>query len=252
MLYLNKGYEFLGDAVTESLSRIPAPGETEALGPAPFAGLQSRRPRERILESILEVTGEEGYERVSVKDIIERSQTSRGTFYNHFDGKEDCFVQAYVEASEWLYRRLLILSGHQPGWRESLRVGLAELLEFCANRPATAKAIFIEPHAVGGEALSQHDQLLKRLAEAIEDGRERAGIRGSSSAMTSAFLVAAIETLIVTKLSSGEAQSVPELLPGMLHFVVIQYLGKDAAWEEMTAASLATWDARRRAASEAS
>ncbi|HEX6229350.1 MAG TPA: hypothetical protein VFZ41_07795 [Solirubrobacterales bacterium] len=62
----------------------------------------------------------------------------------------------------------------------------------------------------------------------------------------------AIEALITAKLSSGEADKVPELLPGILHFVVMQYLGKDAAWEEMTSASVATWEARRRAASEMS
>ena len=41
------------------------------------------------------------------------------------------------------------------------------------------------------------------------------------------------------------------MLPGLLHFVVMQYFGEDAAWEEMTAAPLATWPrgARRRPSS---
>ena len=41
----------------------------------------------------------------------------------------------------------------------------------------------------------------------------------------------------------GDAERAPEMLPGLLHFVVMQYFGEDAAWEEMTAAPLATWQA---------
>ncbi|MND03476.1 hypothetical protein D3C83_233090 [compost metagenome] len=48
----------------------------------------------------------------------------------------------------------------------------------------------------------------------------------------------------------GDAERAPEMLPGLVHFVVMQYLGESAAWEEMTAAPLATWQARHEAAAE--
>src|SRR4051794_34941890 len=87
-----------------------------------------RRSRERLLEAMLLVSGEIGYERVSVQDVIERAKASRATFYKYFDGKEDCFVSAYREASEWLYQRLEALAKRQPSWKEGLRVAVAELL----------------------------------------------------------------------------------------------------------------------------
>jgi AcrR family transcriptional regulator len=224
---------------------------------APFVDPKDRRPRERLLEAVLEVSGELGYEQIAVKHVIERAEASRGTFYNHFSDKEDCFAQAYVEASDWLYRRLRGIAQRQPSWRDGLRVGLAELLEFCANRPETAKALFIEAHAAGGEALAQHDRLMERLARGIDSAREAGGVsdgngvsQGSPPAVTSSFMVGAIEALITAKLANGEAAKVPELLPGILHFAVMQYRGKEEAWEEMTSAPLATWEARRRVASE--
>ena len=236
--------------MTDTTSTSPVPIEPEALSSVPFPAHHVRRPRERLLEAILLVSGERGYESITVKDVLDRAETSRGTFYKHFADKEDCFVQAYLEASEWLYRRVLGLARRQDGWREGLRLGLAELLEFCANQPATAKALFIEAHAAGGEALAQHDRLMERLAEAIDSAREETGSGLSPPPTTSAFMVGAIETLISAKLSGGEAKTAPEALPGILHFVVMQYYGQEAAWEEMTSAPLATWDARRRAAAE--
>jgi hypothetical protein len=63
-------------------------------------------------------------------------------------------------------------------------------------------------------------------------------------------MVGAIESLISAKLLNDEASKAPEALPGILHFVVVQYFGPEAAWEEMASAPLATWDSRRRAAAE--
>jgi AcrR family transcriptional regulator len=225
-------------------------GQNEREGSGPFPGLRVRRPRERLLESVLQVSGELGYEQITVKDVIESAKTSRATFYKHFSDKEDCFAQAYSEASEWLYRRVLGLARRQGDWRQGLRVGLAELLEFCANQPETAKALLIEAHAAGGEALTQHDRLLERLALAIDSARTEKPSRPAPPPATSSFMVGAIETLITAKLTNGEADSAPEALPGILHFVVMQYYGRDAAWEEMASAPLVTWSSRRRAAAE--
>src|SRR4029450_1349538 len=108
--------------MTHAKSTTPAQVEPEPVSSGPFPALQVRRPRERLLEAILEVSGEQGYESITVKDAIERAQTSRATFYKHFTDKEDCFAQAYTEVSEWLYRRVLFIAQRQPTWPEGLRL----------------------------------------------------------------------------------------------------------------------------------
>jgi AcrR family transcriptional regulator len=219
----------------------------------PFPGLHARtraQLRPRLEEAMLSLCGELGYEPVTVKNVIERARTSRATFYKHFADKEDCFVQAHEEASGWLYRRLIGAAKRQPGWREGLRAALAELLEFCAKQPSIAKALFIEAHAAGDRALAQHDQLMERLSHAIDSARREIPSRQAPPPITAAFMVGAIETLVCAKLMEGDAEHAPDMLPGLLHFVVMQYFGENAAWEEMTAAPLATWSSRRRAAGE--
>lgn len=216
----------------------------------PFPGPQERRPaRDRLLEGMLVVSGERGYDQVAVRHVIEAAKTSRATFYKNFEDREDCFAQAHRDASDWLYRRLVGAARRQPSWREGLRAALAELLEFCANQPAVAKALLVEVHAAGPRAMAQRRELMERLARALDSGRE---VRpaGRTPAVAPDFVVGAIDTLLAAKLMDGEAESAPEMLPGLLHFVVLQYLGESAAWEEMTAAPLATWTARREAAAE--
>jgi AcrR family transcriptional regulator len=216
-----------------------------------FPGPHGRRPpRERILEAMLLVSGELGYEQVAVRHVIERARTSRATFYKYFDDREDCFAQAYADAGGWLCRRLIAAAGRRPSWREGLRAALAELLEFCANQPAVAKALLVEVHAAGERPLNRRRELMERLARALDSGREQLGPGQAPPPIAPDFIVGAIDTLLAAKLLDGDAAKAPEMLPGLVHFVVMQYLGESAAWEEMAAAPLATWQARREAAAE--
>jgi AcrR family transcriptional regulator len=199
---------------------------------------------------MLITSGELGFERVAVRHVIERAGTSRATFYKHFEDREDCFAQAYAGAGEWLYRRVTGAAKRQPSWREGLRAGLAELLEFCANQPAIAKALLVEVHAAGERSLAQRRDLMERLSRTLDGARREIPSRQAPPPITSDFIVGAIDTLLTAKLLDGDAERAPEMLPGLLHFVVMQYLGESAAWEEMAAAPLATWKARREAASQ--
>jgi AcrR family transcriptional regulator len=226
-----------------------ATDESETETPVvPFPGRRVRPARERLLEAMLLVSGERGYEHISVQDVIDRASASRATFYKHFEDKEDCFARAYHDAANWLCRRLIGVAKRQPTWRAGLRAGMAELLEFCANQPALARAMLVEAHAAGGAALADHDLLMERLSRAIDGARREIPSRQAPPPVTATFMVGAIETLVRAKLMSDEPETAPEMLPGLLHFVVMQYFGEDAAWEEMTAAPLATWKTRREAA----
>ncbi len=216
----------------------------------PFPGLRSRAARERLLEAMLVVSGELGYEQVSVRHVIERARASRATFYKYFEDREDCFAQAHRDASEWLFQRMIGAARRRSSWREGLRAALAEMLEFCANQPAIAKAIFVEVHAAGEQALAQRRDLMERLSRALDSARREIPTRQAPPPVTSTFMVGAIDTLVCAKLMDGDAARAPEMLPGLLYFVVMQYFGEDAAWEEMTAASVSTWQARRDAASQ--
>jgi AcrR family transcriptional regulator len=212
----------------------------------PFPALRSKRPaRERLLEAMLAVSGERGYEQVAVRDVIERARTSRATFYKYFDDREDCFAQAQHDAGEWLYARMIGAAGRQPGWREGLRAALAELLEFCATQPALARALLVESHSAGERAASQRRDLMERLSHALDGARREIPSRQAPPPVASTFIVGAIDSLVSAKLMDGDAERAPEMLPGLLYFVVMQYFGESAAWEEMAAAPLATWSARR-------
>lgn len=63
-----------------------------------------RRTRQAIKEAFVALVLEKGYELVTVLDVTERADYNRGTFYNHFVGKEELlreirqdFVRGFAE-----------------------------------------------------------------------------------------------------------------------------------------------------------
>ncbi len=48
----------------------------------------SKNTRMKIINAAWELFYENGYESTTIEDIVERSETSKGTFYHHFNGKD--------------------------------------------------------------------------------------------------------------------------------------------------------------------
>ena len=66
---------------------------------------QSKRTQLLLGNALVELMMEKGYDAISVKDIIERANVGRSTFYAHYQGKDDLFVSQ-------LDRVLEALTGH--------------------------------------------------------------------------------------------------------------------------------------------
>ncbi|HEY7892232.1 MAG TPA: TetR/AcrR family transcriptional regulator, partial [Solirubrobacteraceae bacterium] len=92
-------------------------------------GLDSTR-RERILQAMAEVAAERGFAGVSVSQVTSRARVSSRTFYECFDGLQDCF-SAVLELG--LERSAAVISQAFAGedrWQDGVRAALASLLVF--------------------------------------------------------------------------------------------------------------------------
>ena len=189
-----------------------------------------------MLEAVLSATGELGYQHTTIEDVIERAGTSRPIFYQHFKDKEDCFVEAYGNLSGWVYARLAAAARRQPKPREALGAAIAEALRMCANQPAFARALIVEPLMAGGQVRQEHDSLLNRLSEGLDRARGDLPPGMTPPPSTSAFMIGAIATLLRERLMAGDGDRVPQVLPGLLHLLTLLYLGEEPSVDEVAAA----------------
>jgi AcrR family transcriptional regulator len=180
------------------------------------------------MEGMLIATGEIGYRQASVRAILDYSGGHRVQFYKDFKSKDDCFAQAYEVWIERLGATLLAAALGADGWEAGVRTALIALFEFISDRPAIARAMFVEVQVAGGLAMAEHDEAMERLAAAVDSIRDDIPAAQTPPGPTGMFVVGAIEAAICETLAAGRSDHIWDALPELMHLTVGSYLGKEA------------------------
>jgi AcrR family transcriptional regulator len=108
--------------------------------------------RQRLLDAVLDVVGEQGYPAATVADITTAAGVSRTTFYEQFRNKLEAFLTAYDDFGKAF---LADIAGTPPTTpAETLGAAGERLVDWGRRRPLACRAFLLEIHAVGKKASS--------------------------------------------------------------------------------------------------
>ena len=102
----------------------------------------------RLLEAVVGAVGEHGYAATRVTDIVSRAGVSRGTFYQQFRDKEECFLAAYAAGSRRLFRAVSEAGLTEAEPLARLHAGTRAYLQTIAAEPAWSRTFLIDIRAV--------------------------------------------------------------------------------------------------------
>lgn len=201
--------------------------------------------RARIVSAMVEVSAEVGYIGAAVAPVVARAGVSRRTFYELFDGREECFLAAF----EWGVRqaREAVVEAYrsQRLWRDRVRHGLAALLAFLDSEPELARVCVVEALGAGKLVLQRRAQLLDELTAALDaEAPQRRGV-GEKPLLTAEGVVggalAVLHGRLIERRGDGGADGGPaeliQLHGQLMALVALPYLGPRAAGEELTRAA---------------
>jgi AcrR family transcriptional regulator len=130
--------------------------------------------RERILDAILDLVGEQGYAATTVADVTRAAGVSRTTFYEQFRNKQDAFLTAYDEFGKRFLADMDAAAGATP--LEVLSDAAGRLVGWGRRRPDACRAFLVEIHAVGADGLKHRDLMMSVAEKRFE--RVAAWVRG--------------------------------------------------------------------------
>ena len=202
-------------------------------------GLMPRPPedldkRQRILIGMLEAVGAVGYEATSVRTVLDRTGLYRQAFYDNFTDKEACYLEAFDFGVAQIEAAVAAAVEGEDSWRGKLRAGLAAMLDSLDAEPDRGRALVVEVHAAGGEALAKRSAVMERAISFVAAGASE----GSETApsMAPQGVVAGIHAMIHARLATGVEGGFRKLLPEFVYFAVLPYFGSEVAGLEMEAA----------------
>jgi len=203
--------------------------------PAPTLRLVTSSKRQRILEGTLEAVGEVGYDAASVRTVLGKTGLYRQAFYDNFPDKDACYLEAFDFGVERLEAVVLTAAAGEESWQGKLRAGLGALLDALDEEPDIGRALIVEVHAAGQEALAKRTEAMARVTAFVDLARAEAEDE-SPPAIAPEGIVAGIHAVIHSRLATGANDGFRELLPEFMYFAVLPYFGAEVASAEMQAA----------------
>lgn len=139
----------------------PGPG----MAPSEVASHQRRR----IIRALIDLVAERGYAKASVRGLTRQAGISTRTFYERFEDKEDCFLQAYDGIVSSAARRFVVAQSEGGDGYERLRSLLRAFARELEQNPQAARLALIEINALGAKGIKRARQAEAMLEVLIAD-----------------------------------------------------------------------------------
>jgi AcrR family transcriptional regulator len=181
--------------------------------------------RERLLAALASCVAENGYNATTIAQITAVASVSRRTFYEHFDGKEECFIAAYEALDGYVETLMKEAARDLEEWPDRVAAAVRAVTAFLASRPNLARIYLVEVAVVGEAANGVREKTTSRFVRLLEPGRR---LREVDPGVEEG-LVGGIVTLLGRRVRSGEADQLDAFAPAVIEFVLSPYLGLDEA-----------------------
>lgn len=123
--------------------------------------------RSKILDAALDVFASKSYHDASVDEIVERSQTSKGSVYFHFPNKERLFLALVDKFANLLERRVTEEIAKQDRGIQRVKVALETVLDTFSRYRGLTKILLIQAVGLGTAFEEKRLEVHARFASLI-------------------------------------------------------------------------------------
>jgi AcrR family transcriptional regulator len=189
--------------------------------------------RRRLLLAFGELLSEVGLEDTSVGHICKRAGVSRRTFYEQFEGRDDCFAVAFSSRVQEVSCEIRTVCQAQEDWRTRIHDGLEILLRSFDRHPGFAHMCLVESLKGGDRVMRLRAQVLDSLARAVDEGRLVAKRGSEPPPLTGQGVIGGVQTVLHGRLMEPDSPGFLELSRSLMGMIVYPYLGAAAAKREL-------------------
>ncbi len=209
----------------------------EVFPEAPALRLVSSPKRQKILEGMLEVVGTQRLRR-GIRAYGARSDRPLPAGLLRRVRRQGRLLPGGIRLRRGPAgsRRAQPPAAAEESWQGQLRAGLGALLDALDADPDLGRALIVEVHAAGPEALKRRSEAMKRVTDFIDSARHASEGAGSPPPIAAEGIVAGMHAVVHARLATGEEGGFRELLPEFMYFAVLPYFGAEMAGAEMQAA----------------
>jgi AcrR family transcriptional regulator len=164
--------------------------------------------RARLLEGMTAAIAEHGYRETTVADVVRHAHTSRRTFYQHFDSKQDCFIAALRESSARMVRQIAAAVDRRAPWEDQVRQAIGAWIAIARSEPALTLSWIREVPALGDAARQLQREALEEFIVLVQALTATPELRAAGITppprQFAVILLGGLRELIATTVEDGE------------------------------------------------
>jgi AcrR family transcriptional regulator len=166
--------------------------------------------RGRILDAALAIFSRKGYHEASVDEIVEESQTSKGSVYFHFPNKQKLFLALVDKFADLLEKRVRDSVALETESFKRLNAALTACLETFGQYRPLAKIMLIQAMGLGSAFEEKQMDVHNRFAMLIKEYLDEAVALGDIDAMDTDVVarawMGAINEVIINWVYTGQPE----------------------------------------------
>jgi AcrR family transcriptional regulator len=188
--------------------------------------------RARIVQAMVQLACERGFAGASVAAVCARARVSGNAFYEAFDTREACFLEALDEGHRRASLAVERVFADSGSWLDGVRMSLVELLSLFDDEPQLARVCIVESLAAGSWALERRQQHIVSLMHSIV-GRWGDLAPREPHAFANEGVTAAVLGVIQHHLLAGRPEPLRGLLGPLMGLVAAPYMDPQSVAQEV-------------------
>jgi AcrR family transcriptional regulator len=181
--------------------------------------------RERLLAAIAQEVATKGYRATTITELVKSASVSTRDFYELFKSKEECFLAAFDVVHDHLQELIADVVSGVDDWAQRVVAALRVALGFFAAEPDLARLCLVESVAATPTIAIRFREVVLACEPQLARGRAELADPDSLLPGTEDAILGGIVSLTTRSIVSGEAESLPTLLPDLVEFALGPYLG---------------------------
>ncbi len=187
---------------------------------------------------MVEAVAANGYAETTVTELVRLAGVSKTTFYNHFEGKQECFLATFDDIVELLATAVAEAFAGPDDVREKVAAALTVFMRLGVDQPSAASLISVDSLTLGAAGIAHREHAAERFEAMLRTSLETVPGGERVPSMATNAVVSGIRAIAYWRLRAGTEAELPGLVEPLVGWV-LGYLQPDGELTTRAAAAAA-------------
>lgn len=180
----------------------------------------ARHQRGRLEGAMVDAVARHGYAETTLRELVTLAGVSKGTFYEHFESKQDCFLTTFDDIIDIITAGIDQAVSEQADPGERLLAGLRTFTGVATQEKEAAYLVVVESLTLGVDAVPHRERASQRFEAQIRQSLDRFPGPYRPSDLTVRGIVAGLRTCVYQRLRNETIEELPGMTDAICSWVL--------------------------------